>query len=77
MALLGRTVLLSVQNINGDDLTDQNNGSPVGVALVTGEDVKGGTVNARVFLDGPTRSAFRMFPLPMWSPSRLPSASRN
>lgn len=51
MSLLGRTVFLSVTNINGEDYTSQNNGSPVAVALVTGEDEAAGTVNVRVFLD--------------------------
>lgn len=74
MALLGRTVLLSVQNINGDDFTDQNGGSPVGVALVTGEDVKGSTINARVFLDGPNTVRVQNVPVANVEPVAAPAS---
>lgn len=52
MALLGHSVLTDIRDVNGNDYTGQNNGTPVAVALVVGEDTVGATVNLRVFLDG-------------------------
>jgi hypothetical protein len=49
---LGRIVLTDVRDVNGDDYTGRNNGSPVAAAVVVGEDAVGGTVNLRILLDG-------------------------